>query len=133
MTTAQLAYLVTGHMTTHGLPEPASLDLIVSTVDEQEVRVHLRTYRLMDTAAGLLAWANTQAAVTLEAWRPMGGSSVHLDLRSTLTGEHGTAILVVFGAVRFEPAVFPDLEPREHRPVSQGQLTAWATGAEVAA
>jgi hypothetical protein len=135
MTTAQLADLVTGHLVEHGLPEPASLHLTVHAPDQQEARVQLRTATLAGTAAGLLAWAATQAAVRLEAWRPPSGTSVHLDVQTTLTGAHGAAIVVVYGGVSYDPAVFGVLEPGERCPVSLGQLTAWATsgGARVAA
>jgi hypothetical protein len=132
MTTAQLAALVAEHMAEHGLPEPASLHLTVSTLDRQRVQVQLHAAGLADTAAGLLAWANSQAAVTFEAWRPPDGESVHLDLRTTLTGTHGSADLMVFGGVPFNPAGFPALEPGQRRPVALGQLTTWA-GMEVAA
>jgi hypothetical protein len=134
MTTAQLAELVLGHMAEHGLPEPASVHLGVSALDQQEVRIQLRSVSSADTAAGLLIWANTQPAVRLEAWRPPTGDRVHLDLHTTLTGAHGTAALLVFGGVDLDPVVFAALRPDEHRPVSLGQLIAWATDrTEVAA
>ena len=130
MTTAQLAQLVTGHIAAHGLPEPVSVTL---SLDQQDVRVQLDAHALTETATGLLVWANTQAAVTLEVWRPVSGGRVHLHLTTTLTGDYGTAALLVYGAVKFDPAVFGALEPRETRPVSLGRLVRWAAGAEVAA
>jgi hypothetical protein len=118
-------------MAEHGLPEPASLHL---TLDVSEIRVQLWASGLADTAGKLLAWAKTQAAVALEAWRPPSGGSVHLDVRTTLSGTSGTANLLVYGGMRFDPAVFPGLEPGQRRAVSLGQLTDWAdSGAEVAA
>ena len=59
MTTAQLAELVTGHLTEHrptGTGVPCSLT--VKSLDQQEARVQLATFGLTDTAAGLLAWAD---------------------------------------------------------------------------
>lgn len=133
MTIAQLAELVTGHIAEHRLPEPASLHLTVSTVDEPQARVQLRAFGLAHTAAGLLSWVRTQAAVTLESWRPVDSRSVHLDMRTTLSGPRGTAELVVYGGVTFEPAAFPGLEPGQRRPISLGQLTDWADGGTEAA
>jgi hypothetical protein len=134
MTTAQLAALIAGHMAEHGLPEPASLHLTLSAPDQQEARVQLHASGLADTATRLLAWANTQAAVTFEVWRTPDGDRVHLDLRTSLATGHGTAALLVYGGVDFDAATFPALRPDERQPVPLGRLAAWATNrTEVAA
>jgi len=134
MNTTQVAELVVGHLVQHRLPEPASLHLTTNTVDQAEARVQVHSSSLTSTARLLLAWANTLTDLTLRAWRPANSTSVHLDVDATLTGPHGTVALMVFGGVDFDATVFPGLEPGQRRPVSLGQLTAWAgdTGAEVA-
>jgi hypothetical protein len=134
MTTAQVAELVTGHLTEHHLPEPASLYLAVPHLDQPETRIQIDSTILTDTAAVLLTWANTLTAVTLRAWRPASAATVHLDVHSTLTGPAGVVALVIYGGVDFDPVTFPDLEPGQSRPLTLGQLTTWAsTGAGVAA
>jgi hypothetical protein len=134
MNTAQVAELVVGHLVQHQLPEPASLHLTTNTLDQAEARVQVHSSSLTSTARLLLAWANTLTDLTLRAWRPASSTSVHLDVDATLTGPHGTVALMVFGGVDFNNVLFPGLEPGQRRPVSLGQLTAWATdtGAEVA-
>jgi hypothetical protein len=135
MSTAQVAELVVGHLVQHQLPEPASLHLTTNTLDQAEARVQVHSSSLAHTAGLLLAWANTLTDMTLRAWRPENSTSVHLDVDATLTGPAGTVALTVFGGTDFTETVFPGLEPGQRRPVSLGQLTAWATGtgAEVAA
>jgi hypothetical protein len=134
MNTAQVAELVIGHLVQHQLLEPASLHLTTSTLDQAEARVQIHSSSLRHTARLLLAWANTLTDLTLRAWRPANSTSVHLDVDATLTGPAGTVALTVFGGVDFTEAAFPGLEPGQRRPVSLGQLTAWAadTGAAVA-
>jgi hypothetical protein len=126
MTTAQLAELITSHITQHGLPEPASLNLTVHAMQHQQVQVQLRTHDLADAAAGLLAWANTHATVTLQAWLPPTGSRVHLDLNTTLTSAHGTADLLVYGGVDADGVAVLALEPGQRCQVPLSRLTAWA-------
>lgn len=134
MTTAQLAELVTSHITKHHLPEPASLSLTVHTPERQQVCVQLRSHGLADTATGLLAWANTHATVTLQAWRPPTGDRVHLELNTTLTGTHGTADLLVYGGVSGDAVSGLALEPGQRCLLALGRLTTWANHqAEVAA
>jgi hypothetical protein len=128
MSTAQVAELVVGHLIQHGLPEPTSLYLTTNTLEQAEARVQVHNSSLTHTAGLLLAWANTLTGFTLRAWRPASGTSVHLDVDATLTGPAGTVALTVFGGVAFDPTVFPGLAPGQRRPVSLGQLTAWATG-----
>jgi hypothetical protein len=135
MSTAQVAELVTGHITGHGLPEPVSLLLIMATFDRPDVRVQVDHLDLASTAATLLGWATTFPAVALRAWRPADGTSVHLHVDTTLTGPAGDVTLTVYGGTVFDPVAFADLQPGQTCPVSLGQLTAWANGVgtEVAA
>jgi hypothetical protein len=128
MSTAQVAELVVGHLVQHRLPEPTSLHLTTNTLGQAEARVQVHNSSLTRTAGLLLAWANTLTDMTLRVWRPENSTSVHLDVDATLTGPDGTVALTVFGGVDFNPIVFPGLEPGQRRPISLGQLTAWATG-----
>jgi hypothetical protein len=134
MTTAQTASLVLAHLAEHELPEPFSLHL---TTDHEaaQARVQVAGHGLALTAGALLAWAHTLSTVSLLAWRPPTGSSIHLDLSATLTGPAGSVELTVYGGVPFGPLSFLSLEPGQKRPVSLGQLTTWAAqpGAGVAA
>jgi len=135
MSTAQVAELVVGHLVEHELPEPASLHLTTNTLDQAEARVQVHSSSLTRTAQLLLAWANTLTGMSLRAWRPVSGATVHLDVDAVLTGPAGEVLLTVFGGVDFDEAVFSGLGVGQRQPVSLGQLTAWAagTGAEVAA
>ena len=135
MSTAQVAELVVGHLVQHELPEPASLNLTTNALDQAEARVQVHSSSLTRTARLLLAWANTLTGMTLRAWRPASGATVHLDVDAVLTGPAGEVLLTVFGGVDFDEGVFPGLAVGQRCPVSLGQLTAWAagTGAEVAA
>lgn len=130
-TTAQAAARLLTHLTEHGLPEPASLHVAIG-FDSPEVRVQVRSRGLADTAAVLLRWADSLPAVTVRAWRPDGGISVHLDVDTTLTGQHGQVPLTVYGGVPFDAVASLGLKPGQARPVSLDQLNSWAT-AEVAA
>lgn len=135
MTMAQVALLLVGHLAQHDLPEPASLYLATDTRNKAEARVQLRSTGLAHTARLLLVWADTLTDLTLRAWRPENSTRVHLDVDATLTGPHGQVALTVFGGVDFHETTFPGLEAGQRRPVTLGQLTAWATssGAGVAA
>jgi hypothetical protein len=74
----------------------------------------------------LLAWANTVAAVTAQAWRVPAGDRVHLSIASTLTSPAGSIELDVFGAVDYEPMRFADLTAGDRCTVPLDQLRAWA-------
>lgn len=126
MMIADVAALVTGHLTGHGLPEPVSVSLAAYLFDGPRARVQVLTAGLAETAGVLLAWAESFPAVTLRAWYPPSGESVHLDVDATLTSDVGSVAFTVYGGVPFDPAVFPGLEPDQERPVSMEQLTAWA-------
>ena len=125
-TTAQVVGLVIEHLTTHGLPEPASL-LVVNATIRYEVKVQARGVGLAETAAVLVSWANsTRAAAVAHAWRPNEGT-VHLDVRTTLAGTGGAVPLIIYGGVAFDPVTFADLEIDGRRSITLAQLLAWAT------
>lgn len=126
MSMAYLADLATGHLAAHGLPEPFSVVLCQEAGTGPNITVQVHGMGLAGVTAELLAWVHSLPAVSLRAWRPPTGDSVHLDMRATLTGEHGSAALKVFGGVPFDPDLFPNSEAGQSRPLSLGQLSTWA-------
>lgn len=115
------------HLTAHRMTTPlASVHVGCDALDGEQVTVHLRPTLLPGLASGLLAWADTLIRVTLSAWRPPHGQTVHL----TVTGERydGTRV-VVYGAVDFSADVFGDLQPSGRQSVALSVLRAWASGA----
>jgi len=113
------------HLTVHSLTTPlASVRVASSLLDGEHVTVHLRPSLLPDLAAGLLAWAETLTKVTVTAWRPPHGETVHL----TVTGErHDTTRVDVYGGVDFAET-FGDLQPDGRQGVALSVLRGWATG-----
>jgi hypothetical protein len=125
-TFGQAARLLAAHLANHALPEPASLEVISKT---QQSRITAQVYPLTlpEVAAELLAWADTLATVTVQAWRPPSGDRVHLSMTSTLSGPTGTVELTVFGGTDHDPAAVGELAPGEHRVMTLGELRTWAT------
>ncbi len=115
------------HLTTHRLTSPvASVKVSCDVIDGEHVTVHLHPSLLPGLASGLLAWADTLTRITVSAWRPPHGETVHL----TVTGErHDTTRVVVYGAVDFAEDVFGDLQPGGRQSVALSVLRSWASGA----
>jgi hypothetical protein len=113
------------HLTVHSLATPlVSVAVASDPLDGEHVTVHLRSSPLPDLAAGLLAWADTLAKVTVTAWRPPHGETVHL----TVTGErYDTTRVVVYGGVDFTET-FGDLQPDGRQGVALSVLRGWASG-----
>lgn len=114
------------HLTTHNLTTPyASVTVACNLIDGDHITVHLRPSLLPELAAGLLAWVDTLTKITVTAWRPPHGETVHL----TVTGErHDTTRVVVYGGVDFTEDVFGDLQPSGRQNVALSVLRSWATG-----
>jgi hypothetical protein len=115
------------HLTTHRLTTPlASVKVGCDVIDGERVTVHLRPSLLPGLASGLLAWVDTLTKVTVTAWRPPHGQTVHL----TVTGERqdGTRV-AVYGAVDFAADVFGDLQPSGKQGVALSVVRSWASGA----
>ncbi|GAB1514842.1 hypothetical protein [Actinophytocola sp. KF-1] len=114
------------HLATHRLTTPvASVKVGCDVIDGEHVTVHLHPSLLPGLASGLLAWADTLIRITVSAWRPPHGETVHL----TVTGErHDTTRVVVYGAVDFAEDVFADLQPGGRQSVALSVLRSWATG-----
>ncbi|MFI7674213.1 hypothetical protein [Actinophytocola sp. NPDC049390] len=119
------------HLATHALTTPlASVTVADNLIDGEHVTVHLRTSPLADLSSALLAWVDTLTKVTVTAWRPSHGETVHL----TVTGaRHDATRVLVYGGVDFSD-VFRDLQPGGRHSVALSVLRSWAAGsAEVAA
>ncbi len=114
------------HLATHALTTPlASITVADNLIDGEHVTVQLRSSPLADVSSALLAWVDTLTKVTVTAWRPPHGKSVHL----TVTGErHDTTKVLVYGGVDFTEDVFGDLQPGGRQSVALSVLRAWASG-----
>jgi hypothetical protein len=112
------------HLVTHRLTTPfASVAAGCDVIDGEHVTVHLRPSLLPGLAAGLLAWVDTLTKISVSAWRPPHGETVHL----TMTGErHDTTRVVVYGGVDFAEDVFGDLQPGGRQNVALSVLRSWA-------
>lgn len=119
------------HLAVHRLSTPlVSVTAACDALDGERVTVHLRPSPLPGLAAGLLAWADTLTKVTVTAWRPPHGQTVHL----TVTGErHDSTRVVVYGGVDFSADVFGDLQPDGRQGVALSVLRGWVDGSAVAA
>ncbi|MGH3789918.1 MAG: hypothetical protein ACRDQ9_03805 [Pseudonocardiaceae bacterium] len=124
----QAAHLLATHLTEHDLPEPASLE-VISTAHRSRLTAQVHFVTVPRIAAELLAWADTLATVTVQAWRPPSGDRVHLSIISALRGLGGTVELTIFGGADHYPALVGDLTPGEHRTVTLGELRTWAAHA----
>jgi hypothetical protein len=123
---AQVATLLATHLTTHALPELASL-MVTSGIGRLELTAQLNSPTTPALASALLAWTETLSAVTAQAWRPLHGDRVQICLHSSLPSPTGALDLCVYGAVTHTPAQFPDLAPGQQQQVSLEQLRTWAT------
>jgi hypothetical protein len=124
VTFVQAATMLAAHLADHILPEPAALRVNTRGL-HSEVMAQLHSTTLPAVARDLLAWADTVAAVTAQAWRVPTGDRVHLSIASTLTGSAGSIELDVFGAVDYDPVRFADLTAGDRCTVPLDQLCAW--------
>ena len=126
-TVMRLLGSVREHLAAFRLTAPmASVKVGSNLLDGEHVTVHLLPSVLADLAAALLAWGDTLSRVSVTAWRPPHGETVHL----SLTGErHDSTRVVVFGAVAFSETLFGDLQPDGRQGVGLSVLRSWAAGA----
>jgi hypothetical protein len=94
-------------------------------VDGDQVTVHLMPVQLPALATGLLTWADTLTAITVTAWRPPHGKTVHLDVTGQLPD---TTRVTVYGGVDYTDALFGDLQPGGRHGVALSVLRGWAAG-----
>jgi hypothetical protein len=114
------------HLATQQLPaEIATVTVGTDLINGEHVTVHLRRVELLELAAALLAWADTLTHITVTAWRPRHGETVHL----TLTGQlPDTTSAEVYGGVDYSDDLFGDLQPDGRQGVALSILRAWAAG-----
>lgn len=119
------------HLTTFRLSAGIAHVRVASGVfDGDRATVQLEANQLGSLAAALVSWAETLTAVTVTAWRPPHGASVHL----TVTGLMVDAVPVsVYGAVAYADALFGDLQPGGQQGVALRVLRGWAEDSAVAA
>ncbi|MGH3710050.1 MAG: hypothetical protein ACRDRQ_18515 [Pseudonocardiaceae bacterium] len=124
-TFVQAAHLLATHLTEHGLPQPASLE-VISTAHRTRLTAQVHFLNVPRIAAELLTWADTLTTVTVQAMRPPSGDRVHLSIASVLSGPAGTVELTIFGGADHDPTLLGDLAPGERRTVTLGELRIWA-------
>jgi hypothetical protein len=118
---------VIAHLERHNLAAPVGVTIATYG---RCVSIHLQATGLVDVSGALLVWARTLADVTVEAWRPPTGDSVHLSVAGRLpTG----LLLHVDDGVPFDAATFPDLPTDARHDLSLTVLHVWASSGEVAA
>lgn len=114
------------HLKTYRLPtEIACVEAACDSLNGEHVTVQLRRAQLADLAAGLLCWADTLTHVTVTAWRPAPGDSVHLILTGQLTD--GTQA-IVYGGVDYTDVLFGDLQQGGRHSIALSVLRGWAVG-----
>lgn len=125
-TMVRLLSSIREHLATHRLPaEIASVAVGSDTISGEHITVHLRHVELPELASALLGWADTIMQITVSAWRPRHGETVHL----TLTGQlPDTTSVDVYGGVDYTEALFGDLQPTGRQGVALSVLRAWAAG-----
>jgi hypothetical protein len=130
-TMVRLLGSIRDHLTSHRLSaEIASVKAGSDSIDGDHVVVHLWSMQLPILAAALLDWADTLTAITVTAWRPSHGGSVHL----TLTGRLSDSTRVeVYGGVDYTDALFGDLQPGGRQGVALSILRGWAAGGSAVA
>jgi hypothetical protein len=119
------------HLRTYRLPtEIACIEAGCDSLKGEHVTVQLQYRQLADLAAGLLNWADTLTHVTVTAWRPARGESVHL----ILTGQLPDATRVtVYGGVDYADTLFGDLQPGGRHGVALSVMRGWAAGGQAVA
>lgn len=119
------------HLALHRLPaEIASVTVGSDMANGEHVTVHLRHVKLPKLAAALLGWADTLTQITVTAWRPRHGETVHL----TVTGQlPDTTRVEVYGGTDYTEALFGDLQPYGRVGVALSVLRVWAAGGSAVA
>jgi hypothetical protein len=130
MTTADLLDSIRAHLADFQLPDLYSVN-VTQSVSGPSVTAQLACHTPPQPGPALLAWADTLAEVTAEAWRVPSGEDVHLSVIGRLPG--GVSIRVYAGVVFTEHGIGADLPPDAsttvalatlHKRVTLGQVTA---------
>ncbi|WP_409185145.1 hypothetical protein F9C11_13155 [Amycolatopsis sp. VS8301801F10] len=115
------------HLDLYQLPPVASLDV---SAWSRPITVQLDVDGLAAVARALLTWANTLDDVTATLWRVAAGGWVHVGI----VGRTPCGIPVrVYGAVMFDPSVFPDLPAGDKQPMPVHVLRGWVSRGEAVA
>ncbi|MFL6126617.1 hypothetical protein [Actinophytocola sp.] len=125
-TTIRLLGAIQYHLSTFRLPARiATVTVGRDALNGEQVIVHLRPVQLAELAAALLDWADTLTGITVTAWRPQHGRTVHLNLTGQLPDATSAT---VFGGIDYTEALFGDLQPEGRQGVALSILRAWAAG-----
>ncbi|GAB2978100.1 hypothetical protein LWP59_38990 [Amycolatopsis acidiphila] len=107
------------HLVRHDVPSPVSVEC---TNWREPIAVHLYEITLSDLASALLLWTKSLDGVTVTAKRMRHDQSVHL----TVVGRVASGVpLHVWGGVRFERPLFPDLPTGVEQDVELSTLHRW--------
>jgi hypothetical protein len=122
--TVDLLTAISGHLTEFELPAIASVH-VAAYQSGPQVSVQLACREPSAIAGGLLAWADTLAEVSAEAWRVPGGQAVHLSMTGLLPG--GAAVLIYGGLTATSRGLGADLAPNASAPIPLAALRHTAT------
>jgi hypothetical protein len=130
-TMVQLLGSIREHLTAFDLPaQIASVKVGCDALDGECATVHLCPSQLAALASALLSWADSLTKITVTAWRPPHGETVHL----TLTGQlPDSTPVAVFGGIDYADTLFGDLQPTGRQGVALSVLRSWAAGGSAVA
>jgi hypothetical protein len=115
------------HLGSCDLPAPYAVN-VTTFSGGSSVSVQIACRASRETAAGLLAWADTLTGITAEAWRVPTGDSVHLSVTGHLP--EGVS-LRIYGAVPYtEHGPGADLAPNTATTIPLATLRHLATDRE---
>ncbi len=115
------------HLSSCDLPAPCAVN-VTTFSGGPSVSVQIACRASRETAAALLAWADTLTGITTEAWRVPTGDSVHL----SVTGHLPDGVsLRIYGAVPYTKHVpGADLTPNANTTIPLATLRHLATDEE---
>jgi hypothetical protein len=108
MTATDLLDSLRAHLAEFDLPDLYSVN-VTQSFSGPSVTAQLACHTPPQTGPALLAWADTLAEVTAEAWRVPSGEDVHLSVIGRLPS--GVSIRVYAGVVFTEHGIGADLPP----------------------
>jgi hypothetical protein len=130
MRAADLLDSLRAHLTDFELPELYSVN-VTKSFSGPSVTAQLACHTPPQTGSALLAWADTLAEVTAEAWRVPSGEDVHLSVIGRLSG--GASIRVYASVMFTEHGIGADLAPDASTTVPLATLRQQLTLGEVRA
>lgn len=130
MTAADLLDSIRAHLADFALPDLYSVN-VTQSFSGPSVTAQLACHTPPQTGSALLAWADTLAEVTAEAWRVPSGEDVHLSVIGRLPG--GVSIRVYAGVGFTEYGIGAGLPPDASTTVALATLQKRVTLGEVTA